>query len=125
MSTIIYHNPKCSTLRNVLAMIRQSGEEPTIIEYIKNPPSIETLKELITAMGLKPRDIIREKENLYQELRLYDLSFSDDDLIKVMVENPILINRPIVRSAHAAKLCRPAERVLELLPSPLSDIHKS
>ncbi len=118
MSVVIYHNPKCGTSRNTLAMIRQSGEEPEIIEYLKTPPSREKLKELIKAMGISVRDLLREKGTPYQELQLSDPKWSDDELIEFMLAHPILINRPIVVTPKGARLCRPSEAVLDILPNP-------
>ena len=117
MDVIIYHNPKCGTSRNTLAMIRQSGEEPEIIEYLKTPPSREKLVELIAAMGIAPRDLLRRKGTPYDELGLDDPKWSDDRLIDFMVEYPILMNRPVVVSPLGAKLCRPSEAVLDILPN--------
>ena len=115
MTVTIYHNPKCGTSRNTLAMIRQSGEEPEIIEYLKTPPSREKLVELTAAMGIAPRDLLRRKGTPYDELGLDDPKWSDDQLIDFMVEHPILMNRPIVVTEKGAALCRPKEKVLELL----------
>lgn len=117
MSTItIYHNPACGTSRNVLGLIRNSGEEPTIIEYLKTPPGRDTLQALIAAMGVPVRDILREKGTPYAELDLGNPKWSDDDLIGFMLQHPILINRPIVVSPTGVRLCRPSEQVLDLLP---------
>ena len=119
MSTItIYHNPACGTSRNVLGLIRNSGEEPTIIEYLKTPPDRDTLKALIAAMGVPVRDILREKGTPYAELDLGNPKWSDDDLIGFMLQHPILINRPIVVTPLGTRLCRPSEAVLDLLPQP-------
>ena len=118
MSITIYHNPACGTSRNTLAMIRQSGEEPEVIEYLKTPPSRARLIELIAAMGIRPRDLLREKGTPYAELGLGDPKWSDDELIDAMLEHPILINRPIVVTPLGAKLCRPSEAVLDILPNP-------
>jgi arsenate reductase len=119
MSITIYHNPDCGTSRNTLAMIRQSGVEPTIIEYLKTPPSRERLKELIAAMGIPVRALLREKGTPYKELGLGDPSLTDDALLEAMLAQPILINRPIVVTPKGVKLCRPSEAVLELLPAPI------
>jgi arsenate reductase len=116
MKITIYHNPNCGTSRNTLAMIRQSGEEPEIIEYLKNPPSRETLIALITALGITPRALLREKGTPYGELDLANPKWSDDELIDFMLAHPILINRPIVTS-KGVRLCRPSEAVLDLLPA--------
>jgi arsenate reductase len=118
MTITIYHNPDCGTSRNALAMIRQSGEEPVIIEYLKTPPSRARLIELIQAMGLSVRQLLREKGTPYAELGLADQKWSDDELIDFMLAHPILINRPIVETPLGARLCRPSEKVLEILPNP-------
>ena len=117
MSIVIYHNPACGTSRNTLAMIRQSGEEPEIIEYLKTPPSREKLKELIAAMGISARSLLREKGTPYKELGLDDTKWTDEELIDFMLAHPILINRPIVVTAKGVRLCRPSEVVLEILPN--------
>ncbi|WP_048644936.1 arsenate reductase (glutaredoxin) [Nitratireductor soli] len=116
MSATIYHNPKCGTSRNVLAMLREAGEEPQVIEYLKTPPSREKLVSLIAAMGIAPRDLLRQKGTPHDELGLDDDKWSDDALIGFMLEHPILINRPIVETPLGTKLCRPSETVLDLLP---------
>ena len=118
MNVIIYHNPACGTSRNTLAMIRASGVEPTVIEYLKTPPSREALLEIITQTGGNVRALIREKGTPYNELGLDDLSLSDDDLIDAMIQHPILINRPIVITPKGFRLCRPSELVLEILENP-------
>ncbi|MGQ2906142.1 MAG: arsenate reductase (glutaredoxin) [Neoaquamicrobium sediminum] len=118
MTITIYHNPDCGTSRNTLAMIRQSGEEPEVIEYLKTPPSRERLLELIAAMGIAPRDLLREKGTPYAELGLGDPKWTDDELIDFMMAYPILINRPIVVTPIGTKLCRPSEAVLDILPNP-------
>ncbi len=118
MTITIYHNPACGTSRNTLAMIRQSGEEPEIIEYLKTPPSRDTLVELIAAMGISPRELLRRKGTPYDELGLDDPKWSGDELIDFMMAHPILINRPIVVTPAGAKLCRPSEVVLDILPNP-------
>jgi arsenate reductase (glutaredoxin) len=120
MSVTIYHNPACGTSRNTLAMIRQSGEEPEVIEYLKNPPSRVRLVELITAMAIPVRALLREKGTPYAELGLADPKWSDDQLIDVMLAHPILINRPIVVTPKGVKLCRPSEAVLDLLEHPVA-----
>ncbi len=114
----IYHNPACGTSRNTLAMIQASGVEPEVIEYVKNPPTRERLLELIFAMSITPRDLLREKGTPYNELGLDDLTLSDDALIDAMLQHPILINRPIVVTVKGVKLCRPSELVLEILENP-------
>lgn len=118
MSVTIYHNPDCGTSRNVLAMIRQSGVEPEIIEYLKTPPSRAKLLELIRAMGITVRDLLRERGTPYRELGLDNPDITDDQLIDQMMEHPILINRPIVLTPKGVKLCRPSETVIPLLPNP-------
>ncbi|RWA58127.1 arsenate reductase (glutaredoxin) [Mesorhizobium sp.] len=118
MTITIYHNPQCGTSRNTLAMIRQSGEEPEIIEYLKTPPSRAKLVELIAAMGIAPRALLREKGTPFEELGLADPKWSDDDLIDAMLKHPILINRPIVVTPLGAVLARPSEAVLPILPNP-------
>jgi arsenate reductase (glutaredoxin) len=118
MSITIYHNPDCGTSRNTLAMIRRSGEEPIVIEYLKTPPSREKLVELIASMGIPVRALLREKGTPYKELGVDDPKWTDDELLDFMVKHPILINRPIVFTPKGVKLCRPSEAVLELLPNP-------
>jgi arsenate reductase len=118
MTVTIYHNPACGTSRNTLAMIRQSGEEPVVIEYLKTPPSRGQLVELIAAMGLTVRDVLREKGTPYDELGLGDPGLTDDQLLDWMIEHPILINRPIVVTEKGVRLCRPSELVLDILPNP-------
>jgi len=119
MSAItIYHNPACGTSRNVLAMIRNSGETPTVIEYLKTSPNRETLTALIAAMGISVRAALREKCPPYDELGLADPKWTDAQLLDFMLQHPILINRPIVVTPLATRLCRPSELVLEILPQP-------
>ena len=119
MSTVtIYHNPDCGTSRNVLALIRNSGEEPTVIEYLKTPPDRATLMVLIAAMGVSARAVLREKGTPYAELGLGDPQWGDDRLIDFMLQHPILINRPIVVTPLGTRLCRPSEDVLDILPQP-------
>ncbi|AEB83993.1 MULTISPECIES: arsenate reductase (glutaredoxin) [Pseudomonadota] len=119
MSTVtIYHNPDCGTSRNVLALIRNSGEEPTVIEYLKTPPDRATLMVLIAAMGVSARAVLREKGTPYAELGLGDPQWGDDRLIDFMLQHPILINRPIVVTPLGTRLCRPSEAVLDILPQP-------
>lgn len=117
MTITIYHNPACGTSRNTLAMIRQSGEEPEVIEYLKTPPSRDRLVDLIAAMGMTPRDLLREKGTPFGELGLGEDRWSDDELVDVMLAHPILINRPIVVTPLGVKLCRPSEAVLDILPN--------
>ncbi len=114
----IYHNPACGTSRNVLAMIRNSGEEPVVIEYLKTPPDRATLTALIAAMGVPVRAVLREKDTPYAELGLDDPKWSDEQLIGFMLQHPILINRPIVVTPLGTMLCRPSETVLDILPQP-------
>jgi arsenate reductase len=116
MTITIYHNPDCGTSRNTLAMIRQSGEELEVIEYLKNPPTREKLRALLAAMDMPPRALLREKGTPYVALDLGNPKWSDDDLLDFMMAHPILINRPIVVSPKGVRLCRPSETVLELLP---------
>ncbi|WP_315786327.1 arsenate reductase (glutaredoxin) [Bradyrhizobium sp. SZCCHNPS1003] len=124
MPVTIFHNPACGTSRNTLAMIRASGEEPEVIEYLKSPPSREQLIALINAMGVKVRDVLREKGTPYAELGLGDSKWADDQLIEAMLAHPILINRPIVVTSKGARLCRPSELVLDLLDHPVSSFTK-
>lgn len=124
MTVTIFHNPACGTSRNTLAMIRQSGEEPAVIEYLKTPPSRERLVQLITAMGMSPRDLLREKGTPYAELGLADPKWTDDQLLDFMLAHPILINRPIVETPKGTQLCRPSELVLELLDNPVTSFVK-
>ena len=124
MPVTIYHNPACGTSRNTLAMIRASGEEPEVIEYLKTPPSWEQLIALINAMGVKVRDVLREKGTPYAALGLGDPKWTDDQLIEAMLAHPILISRPFVRTDRGVRLCRPSEQVLELLPAATSGFIK-
>ena len=124
MSVTIYHNPSCGTSRNTLAMIRQSGEEPEVIEYLKNPPGRNRLVELINAMGISVRALLREKGTPHAELGLADPKWRDDELIDFMLAHPILINRPIVATAKGVRLCRPSELVLDLLDHPAASFVK-
>lgn len=124
MTVTIYHNPTCGTSRNTLAMIRQSGEEPHVVEYLKTPPAREELLRLIDAMGMTPRQLLREKGTPYADLGLGDPSLTDDALIDAMMAHPILINRPIVVTEKGAALCRPSEKVLALLANPVSSYVK-
>lgn len=113
----IYHNPACGTSRNVLGMIRNSGVEPTVIEYLKNPPDRETLHALLAAMDIPARELLREKGTPYEELGLDNRALSDEQLIDAILAHPILMNRPIVITALGSKLCRPSDIVLDLLPN--------
>ena len=117
---IIYHNPECGTSRNTLGLIRNAGLEPHVIEYLKTPPSRAKLVELIAAMGVPVRALLREKGTPYAELGLADPKWTDDELIDFMLEHPILINRPIVVTPKGVRLCRPSELVLDLLDHPVS-----
>ena len=121
MSVTIYHNPACGTSRNTLAMIRATGEEPEVIEYLKTPPSRARLKELVAAMGISVRALLREKGTPYASLDLADPKWTDEQLIDFMMAHPILINRPIVVTPKGVKLCRPSEAVLPLLAAPLPE----
>lgn len=114
----IYHNPSCGTSRNVLALIRNSGEEPTVIEYLRTPPDRATLAGLIQAMGMPVRDVLRQKGTPYDELGLGEHKWTDEQLIDFMLQHPILINRPIVVTPLGTRLCRPSEVVLDILPKP-------
>jgi arsenate reductase len=113
---VIYHNPDCGTSRNVLALIRNSGVEPHVIEYLKSPPTRTLLVDMIARAGMTPRDLLREKGTPYAELGLADASLSDDALIDAMMAHPVLINRPLVVTPRGVKLCRPSEVVLDILP---------
>ena len=114
----IYHNPGCGTSRNVLALIRNTGEEPVVIEYLKNPPDRATLQRLIAQMGMPVRDLLRRKGTPYDELGLDDPKWTDEQLIGFMLAHPILINRPVVVTPLGTRLCRPSEAVLDILPRP-------
>jgi arsenate reductase (glutaredoxin) len=114
--TTIYHNPSCGTSRNVLARIRDAGEEPRVVEYLKTPPTRDELVDLLRRMAMAPRDLLRRKGTPYHEIGLDDPKWADDQLIDLMLEHPILINRPIVVTDKGVRLCRPAETVLEILP---------
>jgi arsenate reductase len=124
MTVTIYHNPSCGTSRNTLAMIRQSGEDPEVIEYLKTPPTRARLVERIAAMGLTPRALLREKGAPYAELGLADPKWSDDELLDVMLAHPVLINRPVVVTPKGVRLCRPSELVLDLLEHPVESTTK-
>jgi len=118
MDVTIYHNPDCGTSRNTLALIRNAGIEPTVIEYLKTPPTRAVLKDLISKSGLRVREAIREKGTPYADLGLDDPTLTDDDLLDAMLEHPILINRPFVMTPSGVRLSRPSEVVLEILPVP-------
>lgn len=115
---IVYHNPDCGTSRNTLGLIRNAGIEPHVIEYLKTPPSKAMLTALIERMGISTRDLLRRKGSPYHELGLDDGKFTDDHLIDLMLEHPILINRPVVVTSRGVRLCRPSEVVLDILPAP-------
>lgn len=117
----IHHNPGCGTSRNVLALLRHAGIEPTVIEYLKAPPSKDRLRELLAAIGMSARELLRQKGTPYAELKLDDPKWTDDELLDAMLHDPILINRPIVVTPLGTKLCRPSEAVLEILPTPKMD----
>jgi arsenate reductase (glutaredoxin) len=117
----IYHNPACGTSRNTLAMIRASGAEPEVIEYLKTPPDCATLIHLLHAMAISPRELLRQKGTPYAELGLDDLTLTDGALIEAMLQHPILINRPIVSTSRGVRLCRPSETVLDILENPEID----
>jgi arsenate reductase (glutaredoxin) len=114
-TTVIYHNPKCGTSRNTLALIRNAGIEPQVIHYLETPPTREQLTQLIAACGLSVREVLRSKGEVYDELRLNDPSWTDDALLDFMAAHPILINRPIVVTPLGTRLCRPSELVLDIL----------
>ena len=116
----IYHNPNCGTSRNTLALIKHQGIEPSVIHYLDNPPDETTLRDLITKMGITPRQLLRVNVPPYAEHRLDNLSLTDDDLIQAMLADPLLINRPIVVSDKGVRLCRPSEVVLDLIDTPLT-----
>lgn len=118
IDVVIYHNPECGTSRNTLAMIRNAGIEPHVVEYLKTPPSRALLVQMIARAGLRPRDLLREKGTPYADLGLGDAALDDDALIGAMMAHPILINRPLVVSPFGVRLCRPSEVVLDLLPVP-------
>jgi arsenate reductase len=114
----IYHNPQCGTSRNTLALIRNAGVTPNVVEYLKTPPDRATLKSLLGQMGITPRELLREKGTPFAELHLGDVHWTDHELVEQMLKYPILINRPIVITPWGAKLCRPSESVLDILPLP-------
>jgi arsenate reductase (glutaredoxin) len=118
VAVTIYHNPACGTSRNTLALIRNAGVEPTVIEYLKTPPDRATLQKLLTDMGITPRELLREKGTPYAELGLQEDRWSDAELIGQMLAHPVLINRPIVVTPWGTRLCRPSELVLDILPLP-------
>ncbi|MDN3398977.1 MULTISPECIES: arsenate reductase (glutaredoxin) [Psychrobacter] len=124
MKPLIFHNPNCGTSRNTLAIMKASGEQPKVVEYLKNPPSRDELVELLAKMNLSPRELLRSKEAINDELGLDNPELSDNDIIDAMMAHPILINRPIVVTDKGAALCRPSERVFELLENPVSSFTK-
>ena len=121
---LIFHNPNCGTSRNTLAIMKASDEQPDIVEYLKTPPTRDYLVELLTKMAIPPRELLRSKEPICKELDLDNASVSDDQLIDAMIAHPILINRPIVVTDKGAALCRPSERVFDLLNNPVSSFTK-
>ncbi|MGP5173853.1 arsenate reductase (glutaredoxin) [Psychrobacter immobilis] len=124
MTSLIFHNPKCGTSRNTLAIMKASGENPEVIEYLKTPPSRDYLVELLAKMQISPRELLRSKEPVNDELGLDNPELFDDQIIDAMIAHPILINRPIVVTNKGAALCRPSERVFELLENPVSSFTK-
>ncbi len=124
MTVTIFHNPKCGTSRNTLAMIRASGEEPVIVEYVQSPPTRERLVGLLASMKLTPRELLREKGTPYAELGLSDPKWTDEELIDFMMAHPVLINRPIVETPRGTRLCRPSELVLDILENPVASFTK-
>ncbi|WP_426240963.1 arsenate reductase (glutaredoxin) [Psychrobacter sp. TWP2-1-2] len=124
MTSLIFHNPKCGTSRNTLAIMKASGENPEVIEYLKTPPSRDYLVELLAKINLSPRELLRSKEPVNDELGLDNSELSDDQIIDAMIAHPILINRPIVVTTKGAALCRPSERVFALLENPVSSFTK-
>ena len=124
MKPLIFHNPNCGTSRNTLAIMKASGEQPEVVEYLKNPPSRDELVELLAKMNISPRELLRSKEAINDELGLDNPELSDDHIIDAMIAHPILINRPIVVTDKGAALCRPSERVFALLGNPVSSFTK-
>lgn len=118
MTVTIYHNPECGTSRNTLAMIRQSGVEPTVIEYLKNPPSRERIVEVVSAAGITLRQALRQKDTPYEALGLGDTNLTDDALLDAIGQHPVLLNRPFVETPVGTRLCRPSEVVLDILQNP-------
>ena len=116
MDVVIYHNPDCGTSRNTLALIRNAGIEPHVVEYLKTPPSRALLEQLVARMGISVRELLREKGTPFHELGLGDPKLSDDELLDAMTAHPILMNRPIVVTPNGVRLCRPSEQVIDLLP---------
>ena len=124
MKPLIFHNPNCGTSRNTLAIIKASGEQPEVVEYLKNPPTRDELVDLLAKMNILPRELLRSKEAINDELGLDNPELSDDHIIDAMIAHPTLINRPIVVTDKGAALCRPSERVFELLENPVSSFTK-
>ena len=124
MKPLIFHNPKCGTSRNTLAIMKASGEHPEVVEYLKTPPARDYLVELLAKIALSPRELLRSKESINDELGLDNPALSDDEIIDAMIAHPILINRPVVVTDKGAALCRPSERVFELLENPVSSFTK-
>lgn len=124
MKTLIFHNPNCGTSRNTLAIIKASGEEPEVVEYLKTPLTRDYLVELLAKIKISPRELLRSKEPISNELGLDNAEVSDEQIIDAMVAHPVLINRPIVITDKGAALCRPAERVFALLDNPVSSFTK-
>ena len=124
MNVTIYHNPDCGTSRNTLAMIRASGVEPTVIAYLTHPPTRARLRELLAAMGMSPRALLREKGTPFAELGLGDPKWTDEQLLDAIIEHPILMNRPVVETPKGTRLCRPSEVVLDLLDAPVRSFTK-
>ncbi|MGP5194381.1 arsenate reductase (glutaredoxin) [Psychrobacter celer] len=124
MKPLIFHNPNCGTSRNTLAIIKASGEQPEVVEYLKNPPTRDELVDLLAKMNISPRELLRSKETINDELGLDNPELSDDHIIDAMIAHPILINRPIVVTDKGAALCRPSERVFALLENPVSSFTK-
>jgi arsenate reductase len=117
MTITIYHNPNCGTSRTVLARLRELGHEPEVVEYLKTPPSRAAMQALLKAMGMKPRDILRRKGTPYEELGLDDPALTDDQILDHLAAHPILMERPVVKTAHGVRVCRPADRLAEILPA--------
>lgn len=116
MSVTIYHNPDCGTSRTVLAALREAGHEPHVIEYLKQPPSRQTMKSLLSSMGMAPRDILRRKGTPFEELGLDDPALTDDQILEALAAHPILMERPVVQTPLGVRVCRPADRLQEILP---------
>lgn len=117
MTITIYHNPNCGTSRTVLARLRELGHEPEVVEYLKTPPSRAQMKALLKAMGMKPRDILRRKGTPYEELNLDDPGLTDEQILDHLAAHPILMERPVVKTAHGVRVCRPADKLAEILPA--------